>query len=163
GGEVSETCVDVYPSPQPPLRIRFRPERARALIGADVPNGEMERSLSRLGMAVTTGSPDAWTVQPPSWPPDVTIEPDLTEEVARRHGYDGLPSLLPGGIAAPGSLSDLHDARALLRQQFLAHGCTEANTSSLLSRAWLEATGFASSPAWPGGSASPVSLLNPLS
>ena len=34
---------------------------------------------------------------PPTWRPDLTDPYDLVEEVARLHGYDAIPSVLPGG------------------------------------------------------------------
>src|SRR5262249_51189860 len=47
--------------------------------------------------------------------------------------------------------------------QLLAQGCFEASTNTLLSRAWLEATGFTASPTWPLVPARLLTLRNPLS
>jgi phenylalanyl-tRNA synthetase beta chain len=171
GGEVSETVVDVYPAPIEPPRIRFRPARARALLGVEIPDAEMQQSLHRLGVAVATpdspaGNPaplDGWTARPPSWRSDLAIEEDLIEEVARLHGYAALPAPLPGGIAAPGRTSQLHDVTGQLRAVFLAQGCFEAATSSLLARREIETSGFTASPAWPGVEAQPITVRNPLS
>jgi len=74
----------------PARTLAFRPERARAVLGADVPDAEMQRTLSALGFGVRTIQKDAtWEVAVPSAraTKDVGIEEDLIEEIGRMHGY----------------------------------------------------------------------------
>jgi phenylalanyl-tRNA synthetase beta chain len=70
--------------------VRFRPDRARSVIGTEIEDAEMSRILAALGMHVDARE-STWLVTPPSWRFDVTIEEDLIEEVARIHGYDNVP------------------------------------------------------------------------
>jgi phenylalanyl-tRNA synthetase beta chain len=163
GGTISETVVDEFPRPKDARRIRFRPERVRALLGADISDAEMERSLARLAVRVAREDPEVWTARPPSWRPDLALEEDLAEEVARLHGYEAIPATLPAGIAAPGKISALEQVTSVIRDQLQAQGCYEAATNTLLSRVWLEATGFQESPAWPLAPARLLTLRNPLS
>lgn len=163
GGEVSETVVDAYPGPRERPRIRFRPERARSLLGADISDAEMERSLTRLSIHVERDDPECWIGQPPSWRADVALEEDLIEEVSRLHGYAALPATLPGGIADPGKTSHLNDVAGILRDQFVAHGCYEAASNTLLAKEWITRTGLQQSPAWPGVPSRLLELRNPVS
>ena len=63
--------------------------------------------LSGLGMVVKRER-DGWKVTPPSYRFDVSREEDLIEELARVHGYAGLPSRAPlariAAMAAPEGL-----------------------------------------------------------
>ncbi|MDL1905732.1 phenylalanine--tRNA ligase subunit beta [Synechococcales cyanobacterium CNB] len=77
--------------PLPPARsIRFRPSRARALIGVDVPDAEQARLLKSIGIEAEGGG-DALTCVPPPFRLDLEREVDLVEEVARLHGLDSVP------------------------------------------------------------------------
>ena len=72
--------------------VRFRPARARAVIGAPVSDSDMRRILASLGMSIDgDGVGDAWRVTPPTWRFDIAIEEDLVEEVARVFGFDRVP------------------------------------------------------------------------
>jgi phenylalanyl-tRNA synthetase beta chain len=48
-----------------------------------------------LGSASSGSAGEMLSVTPPSWRPDLTIEADLAEEIARLSGYDKIPSSLP--------------------------------------------------------------------
>ena len=83
---------------QPPARepIFLRRARIARVLGTAIDDGEVQRILTALGMAVEPQSA-GWRVTPPSRRFDIGIEEDLIEEVARIHGYDGIPASLPGG------------------------------------------------------------------
>lgn len=75
------------------------------LIGVDYTDAEITGALTTIGAEVTD-SAAGWTVVPPTWRPDLTDKWSLAEEVARIHGLDRIPSVLPTppsgrGLTAP--------------------------------------------------------------
>lgn len=104
GGEVLDGFVDVYTSPAAPRKLELSRKEFLRVLGADIPDREIEEILSALGFAParvdanrgSTGSLLAvWACTAPSWRADVTREIDLIEEVARHYGYDKFPARLP--------------------------------------------------------------------
>ncbi|HEX3508931.1 MAG TPA: phenylalanine--tRNA ligase subunit beta [Candidatus Dormibacteraeota bacterium] len=96
GGTVHREWADVYPRPQEPVRIRFRPALVDEILGLHVPLEEAESILKRLNFHVRALEDGEWDVLPPVFRLDVTIPQDLVEEVGRVYGYDRVPPTLPG-------------------------------------------------------------------
>ena len=104
GGEILAGVVDVYPSREPEKKIQLARKEILRVMGADVPDREVEDILSALGFHPTRvdsnrgsdGSLAAiWECTQVSWRHDVTRGIDLVEEVARHYGYDKFPARLP--------------------------------------------------------------------
>jgi phenylalanyl-tRNA synthetase beta chain len=115
------------PLPAPPV-IRFRPERASALVGLDVAAAEQEGILRRLGFSLGPGG----TVTVPTWRArDVTREVDLVEEVAR-FVLDEVPFTLPRRRAMFGVLTPAQRLRRLVEDVLVGAGFSEAYTPSLV-------------------------------
>jgi len=92
-------------------------------IGVDYTTAEIETVLSDIGATVSKVK-DGWTVVPPSWRPDLIDAPGLSEEVARVHGYDRIPSAIP--VAPPGrGLTRSQTARRRVAQVLAGAGLTE--------------------------------------
>ncbi|HEV2488683.1 MAG TPA: phenylalanine--tRNA ligase subunit beta [Candidatus Acidoferrales bacterium] len=133
GGEVLAGVVDVYPHPEPPLKLEFSRKELLRVMGADVPDREIEEILSALGFAPVRNDGNrgsagslvaAWECARPSWRGDVTREIDLIEEVARLHGYDTFPPRLPT-VKQPAARLPQAEALDLLRQRLSALGYQE--------------------------------------
>lgn len=77
--------------------LRFRPERARDLLGVDVGDAFCRKTLEKLGCTVESTAEGAaeWKVVPPSHRLDYEREADLIEEVARVYGMDSIAPVLP--------------------------------------------------------------------
>ncbi len=75
--------------------IRLRSARLDALLGVAVPFAEAVRILRGLGFAILSESASEVEVRAASHRPDVSIEADLIEEVARMRGLDAIPTVLP--------------------------------------------------------------------
>jgi len=138
--------------PQPQV-IALRRARLARVLGTQVDDAEVARILGALGLAVEAAD-DGWTVTTPARRFDLAIEEDLIEEVARIHGYDTIPTTLPGGstrlVAPSESRSSEHD----VRRQLVARDYLEAINFSFVDRAQLEVWGL---------DATSVALANPLS
>jgi phenylalanyl-tRNA synthetase beta chain len=70
--------------------VRVRHPRVQHVLGAPLTADAVADCLVRLGMKVE-GSAPVWSVTPPSWRFDISIEEDLIEEVARLYGFDNIP------------------------------------------------------------------------
>ena len=104
GGELLAGVVDVYPHPEPEKKIELSRQELLRVMGADVPDRDIEAILSALGfhpvrVDVNRGSDGSiaavWECRQVSWRQDVTRGIDLIEEVARHYGYDKFPPRLP--------------------------------------------------------------------
>jgi phenylalanyl-tRNA synthetase beta chain len=136
GGEVLAGLVDVHPgrTEAPPIELT-RKEFLR-LMGADVPDTEIEAILAGLGFAParsdatqgTAGSPAAaWKCRRPSWRGDVAREVDLIEEVARIYGVDKFPARLPPA-KLPAERLEYAEADDRLREILIGLGYQEIIT-----------------------------------
>lgn len=130
GGTVARGAVEVSPKAVVPKPVRFRPARAQALIGAPVEPGESRAILERLGCAVN-GTGKTWRVTPPTWRPDIAIEENLVEEIARLYGYERVPERMPEG-ARQGGLIATQARTRLVGSLLRGSGLSEAQTLTLL-------------------------------
>lgn len=71
--------------------VQLRAERVATLLGIEIDATEVESALGRLGMELKA-EPGGWSVTPPSYRFDITIEEDLVEELGRMIGYDRIPA-----------------------------------------------------------------------
>jgi phenylalanyl-tRNA synthetase beta chain len=144
GGQSSE-IVRAGSPPAPDKRVDYRPHRARALGGVDIPPAEQRDILERLGFGVEEG--ESWRVKVPSWRRDVDGSADIVEEVVRIHGYDKVESVpLPRapGVARPTATAEQKVERKV-RRTAAARGLNEAVTWSFIAES--EAAPFGGS-AW---------------
>jgi phenylalanyl-tRNA synthetase beta chain len=77
--------------------VGLRRSRLARLLGASVPDGEVEAILASISEGVQSDS-QGWRVRRPPHRFDIKIEADLIEEVARLRGFDGIaeaPALAP--------------------------------------------------------------------
>jgi len=94
GGTVRPGVALAEPLPWTPRSLRFRPDRARMVLGIDLDDAFCFATLEALGCTVAR-QPEAWTVSTPSHRLDFEREEDLIEEVGRVYGLDRIPARLP--------------------------------------------------------------------
>jgi phenylalanyl-tRNA synthetase beta chain len=140
GGEILAGVVDVYPRRPAAEHIEVTRKELLRVMGADVPDREIEAILTALGFEpmrvdATRGSAGslmaAWECRRPSWRHDVTREIDLIEEVARHYGFDKFPARLPAA-KQPAARLPHAEAEDRLRECLLALGYDEIVTIPLV-------------------------------
>ncbi len=134
--------VDAWPGEVnfPPVLVR--PDRINKVLGTDIAREEMIGILTRLGLDVHDpgDKSDTITVTPPAFRPDITIEEDIIEEVARMHGYDNIPTAVAvAGIEPTGGKASPH--LAALKSVFLTCGFNEAVNYSFMNIKALDKLG----------------------
>jgi phenylalanyl-tRNA synthetase beta chain len=115
--------------PERPV-IRFRPERADAVIGLETPPEDQYALLGHLGFDLDDSS-----VVAPTWRArDVTREIDVVEEVARFRLED-VPFTLPARRAMFGALTRDQQLRRRVEDALVGLGFSETYTPSLVADA----------------------------
>ena len=136
GGELLSGVVDVYPGKRAQKKIRVTRAEILRVMGADVPDKQIEASLSALGFAPVRVDQNrgaegsllaAWECTQPSWRAEVEREIDLIEEIARIHGLDKFPPRLPAARQGAARLPH-YEAETRLRQRLIGLGYREILT-----------------------------------
>src|SRR5579863_2010572 len=163
GGELLSGVVDVYPGKRKPKDISITRAEVLRVMGADVPDKEIEAILGALGFApkrvdANRGAAGsllaAWQCRQPSWRAEVEREIDLIEEVARVYGLDKFPPRLPAARQGAARLPH-YEAQTRLRERLVGLGYREILTIPHVS----EERDALFRPA----EAAPARLANPLS
>lgn len=135
GGELAEGVLDVGAPPAPRPAVELRLSQLKRILGIEVPETEVRRILSELGLRAANASASADVVViPPSWRRDLEREIDLVEEVARIHGYDKIPEDANVPMA-PSARTDDDRVLAKVRHVLTACGFDEALTISVVDEA----------------------------
>ena len=156
-GGVVTGASDAYPVEHRREVIMLRPARARSLLGMDIPDERQAQLLEAIDCVVEPVR-DALAVTPPPHRPDLTMDADLCEEIARLQGYDEIPERLPSTGQA-GGRSPAHDARRALRRALAGGGWTEVLVFPFIADDDVAALGIAGDDL----RRNPVALVNPLS
>jgi phenylalanyl-tRNA synthetase beta chain len=136
GGELLSGVVDVYPGKRAPKKIQLTRKELLRVMGADVPDKEVEAALSALGFAPVRvdqnrGQEGAllatWECTQPSWRAEVEREIDLIEEVARIYGLDKFPPRLPAARQGAARLPH-NEAETQVRERLIGLGYREILT-----------------------------------
>src|SRR5438105_620365 len=163
GGELLSGVVDVYLGKRAPKKIQVTRKELLRVMGADVPDKQIEASLSALGFAPVRVDQNrgaegsllaAWECTQPSWRAEVEREIDLIEEIARVYGLDKFPPRLPAARQGAARLLH-HEAETRLRERLIGLGYREIVTIPHVAEerdALFRAAGV-----------SPARLANPLS
>ncbi|MGL4692284.1 MAG: phenylalanine--tRNA ligase subunit beta, partial [Stenotrophomonas maltophilia] len=133
--------------------IGLRRARIARVLGIQIADADVERILRALGMDVTA-TVEGWQVIAPSRRFDIAIEEDLIEELARIHGYEQIPTTLPGGASRIAMPTETRLDELSVRRQLVARDLQEtinyAFVDAALLAQWQLSEGL-------------VALANPLS
>ncbi len=103
-GQVVAGIADCYPEPEPLRQVLLRPERVNYLLGTDISTEKIKTYIQNLKFEWQEQDGNL-LVTVPSYRPDIEMEVDLIEEVARLNGYDTIPAELPYGNTTHGGLT----------------------------------------------------------
>ncbi|MBL8088077.1 MAG: phenylalanine--tRNA ligase subunit beta [Chthonomonas sp.] len=121
---------DEFPASPTSRTVRARLSRSNELLGMDIQRDEAERYLSALGFQVE-GDGEPFVVAVPSWRPDIEIENDVIEELARVHGYERIPETMPTGATTRGGVFGVAALVDAARDSMLRCGFTQIMSHSL--------------------------------
>lgn len=138
-GEIAEGVIDIYPGKEAPLKIIFGIERIGRLLGIEINRMAAIDILRRLGMGVEESGAKL-IVTPPTYRVDIKQETDLIEEIARLHGYDNIPTVLPTAVLDEGERGALFLLRKAAKDTLVADGFNEAINYSFISKEAFEST-----------------------
>jgi phenylalanyl-tRNA synthetase beta chain len=136
GGELLAGVVDVYPGKHAPKKIQVTRAEVLRVMGADVPDKEIESILGALGFAPVRVDQNrgaagsilaAWECTQPSWRAEVSREIDLIEEIVRIYGFDKFPPSLPASRQGAARLPH-YEAEMRLRERLMGLGYREIVT-----------------------------------
>lgn len=95
--------------------VKLREAKVASLLGLKIDTAEIEDILTRLGLTLVSKEVDGWVFEVPSYRFDISIEPDLIEEIGRIYGYDRLPK-----TSALGEITLKEDDESSVSQEFFA-------------------------------------------
>lgn len=139
GAKIARGIIDVDNREKPlnpDVTLDF--DRARRLIGIDIPNEKMVQILVALGLTARDAAPYADKKSVafgiPSWRYDLSLEADLVEEIAREYGLDNIPDTMPSAPSISYLSQASFEAKSRIRECCIALGFAEAMHYSFLSR-----------------------------
>ncbi|MDD8020639.1 MAG: phenylalanine--tRNA ligase subunit beta [Acidobacteriota bacterium] len=92
GGKASRGLLDIYPNQKKAKSVPLRLKRITELLGIEIPEEFLARTLTALGLKLTEQRAGVWVTEIPSFRVDLEREADLIEEIARFFGYNQIPS-----------------------------------------------------------------------
>ena len=157
GGRITSEIIDINPTPARDFEFEFSLDRARKLIGKNIPEETFMTILESLDVKVLSREGEVLTVAVPPYRVDVQREADLIEDVLRVYGYNNIE--ISDHVNSTLSYAPKTDKARLqnVASDFLtSNGYTEIMSNSLTKASYYE-----ESTSYPAERC--VKILNPLS
>lgn len=132
--------------------VSMRLSRCQKVLGMCVDAQEVSTVFTRLGFEFTLAG-DVFTVRPPSYRFDLSIEEDLIEEVARMVGFDNIPVRPPVASAKMQFKPEAKRGSHALRQTMVERDYQEVINFSFVDQQWENER---------LGQSHPIELANPI-
>lgn len=139
--------------------VWLRESKVHQLLGIHPTMQEICNKLSGIGLTVHTQEKDRALFTIPGFRPDIEVEVDLIEEVARLFDYNQIPDLLPSFTIADTTLPPMEALTQKIRHHLASAGLCEALSLRFTSPTYLEQLGYTSDEL----KSNAVWLKNPLS
>lgn len=131
--EPQDLTTPEHPAAKPVVALRH--DRARSLLGLDVPQERIEALLTGIGCRRTGSDAQATRWELPGWRPDISGEADLVEEIARLVGYDNIPTSFPSFPVSAVALPAREKWTRRIRRAFASRGLHETLSLRLIGQA----------------------------
>ncbi|WNC67166.1 phenylalanine--tRNA ligase subunit beta [Thalassotalea nanhaiensis] len=132
GGEAGPVVEGISEEHIPaPRVVTLRRNKLDSRIGIHIETEQVTEILTRLGLNVEFND-DVWTATVPAYRFDISIEEDLTEEVARVYGYNNIPNVSPKAMLTMRSHKEAKLNIAKFRNTLVTRGYQEAITYSFV-------------------------------
>ena len=154
GGEITKGNVTVYPREIKPWKISVKKPYVNSLIGAQIPEKEVGKILSRICQPVKSDA-NKFVVTVPTYRLDIQTPEDVIEEIARIYGYENIKPVPPAmSIYRPAESRASEDwdveqttrARNLMKNILKGMGFAECYNYSFLSEKAKEAFNVSNAP-----------------
>ncbi len=151
-GGVASPVTEVLGDLPKRAAISLRPERAVKVLGIALTHAQVGDLLQRAQFDYVAEG-NVYSVTPPSYRFDLTIEVDLIEELARLYGYENIPATAPVATLSMLPSTELSRPVDALRHVLVGRDYQEVITYGFVDAAWEAdlAPGLA-----------PVTLKNPI-
>ena len=156
--KVSVGVIDVYPEPVEQRTVTFTAEQINDYLGTSIEKDRMVDILTKLEFGITE-SGDTIEALVPTWRDDVTVMPDIAEEVARIVSYDNIAPTIPVAILSSGGMTP---KKALTKE--VTHYLAHAGLSQIITFSFMHKDGLANMMLPEGDSRyTAIPILNPIS
>ena len=156
--KVSVGVIDVYPEPVEQRTVTFTAEQINDYLGTSIEKDRMVDILTKLEFDITE-SGDTIEALVPTWRDDVTVMPDIAEEVARIVSYDNIAPTIPVAILSSGGMTP---KKALTKE--VTHYLAHAGLSQIITFSFMHKDGLTNMMLPEGDSRyTAIPILNPIS
>lgn len=156
--KVSVGVIDVYPEPVEQRTVTFTAEQINDYLGTSIEKDRMVDILTKLEFGITE-SGDTIEALVPTWRDDVTVMPDIAEEVARIVSYDNIAPTIPVAILSSGGMTP---KKALTKE--VTHYLAHAGLSQIITFSFMHKDGLTNMMLPEGDSRyTAIPILNPIS
>ncbi len=156
--KVSVGVIDVYPEPVEQRTVTFTVEQINEYLGTSIEKDRVIDILTKLEFGITE-SGDTIEALVPTWRDDVTVMPDIAEEVARIVSYDNIAPTIPVAVLSSGGMTP---KKALTKE--VTHYLAHAGLSQIITFSFMHKDGLANMMLPEGDSRyTAIPILNPIS
>lgn len=156
--KVSVGVIDVYPEPVEQRTVTFTAEQINDYLGTSIEKDRMVDILTKLEFGITE-SGDTIEALVPTWRDDVTVMPDIAEEVARIVSYDNIAPTIPVAVLSSGGMTP---KKALTKE--VTHYLAHAGLSQIITFSFMHKDGLTNMMLPEGDSRyTAIPILNPIS
>ncbi len=133
GGEVLDETAEFDELDRSEKIVRITLGRINSSLGTDLSAENVLSIMDRLQFKAEEEEGE-FIIHVPTRRQDISIEPDIVEEVARLYGYDNIPVTLPNTPSTQGGLSEKQKQKRKIRRYLESSGLHEAVSYSLTTK-----------------------------